>query len=538
MSVVLGLNGHPGTSHDGGAALVVDGRVAVAVEEERLCRIRHAPRRAPARAAAEVLDVAGVKVGDLDAVAFPWHPEAMGTPPATLAADIRSILSEATGAEAIAIPEAHFVEHHVAHAWCGLLYLAAPPRPGERVAVLVVDGRGESTAGAAFVYDGLTLVKLWNIDERASLGIYYEALTRFLSFGWGEEGKTMGLASYGRPSTMPVPPLDDLRFGGDELPIGPVFGSAAGEHYRCLRQRVMAEYAELYGPGLTFNQRADLALAGQQAVEARLVGWVEDLLAERDIAALVVAGGVALNCTVNATIAQRCAERGVVAAFPPPGGDTGIAMGAAKAVAGGEVGGTGPYLGRPTADDEAVHALACLGATPVRASAGDVADRLAAGEVGAWFMGGSEVGPRALGHRCVIARADSERLRDRVNFLKGREPWRPLAPSVTPEEFRRSFRGTPSPYMLVASDIDKDAAERLAGVRHVDGSARPQVITEQDAYLALVRAMGERTGTEAIVCTSLNQAGSPLVYSVDTALEAARAMRLDFLAGPGWVVAL
>jgi carbamoyltransferase len=152
-----------------------------------------------------------------------------------------------------------------------------------------------------------------------------------------------------------------------------------------------------------------------------------------------------------------------------------------------------------------------------------------------WFEGRSEIGPRALGRRSVIARPDSVKVRDRVNFMKGRESWRPLAPSLTEAEFDRSFENSiPSPYMLINA-TNSARREMLGGVIHVDGTSRPQVVDEAGPYRALLTAMGESTGCEAVICTSFNMAGEPIVYSPADALTSARAMHLDGLAGDGWI---
>ncbi len=155
-----------------------------------------------------------------------------------------------------------------------------------------------------------------------------------------------------------------------------------------------------------------------------------------------------------------------------------------------------------------------------------------------WFADGAEVGPRALGARCVVCRPDSARMRDRVNFVKQREMWRPLAPSLTVDEFQRSFPGVPSSYMLIAADARDEAASRLSGVVHVDGSARPQVVEEPGPFRDLLLAMGRRTGSECVICTSFNQRGEPMVYSPRDAWLSAAAMGLDLLAGDGWCARL
>jgi carbamoyltransferase len=156
-----------------------------------------------------------------------------------------------------------------------------------------------------------------------------------------------------------------------------------------------------------------------------------------------------------------------------------------------------------------------------------------------WFEGRSEVGPRALGKRAIVGRPDSVAVRDRVNLLKGRESWRPLAPSLSAAEFDRSFAGsTPSAHMLIAASAAPGVDSRLAGVIHVDDTSRPQVVRHAGPYRRLLAEMGRAADVEAVICTSFNRAGQPLVYSPEDALSAARAMGLDLLAGDGWCARL
>lgn len=541
MTAVLGVNGHPGAQHDAAAAVLVDGQLVAAVEEERLCRRKHAYGLQATMAVREVLAVARLSLPEIDTVACPWLPSLMGLEPKDVEDDLRSWLSAVTGTPLSRTPAVRFVEHHAAHVWSGLAFWPCR-HAASSAAVLVVDGAGESTAGAAYTFDGRQLTRLWSIAEEASLGIYYEALSRYLGFSWGEEGKTMGLAAYGRVGRAVSPPLVDCRFFTGP-PASGLHGSAARARYRTLKEACLARLRSANGSGLTFNQRADLALAGQQVIEDRVIEYVEELLHLSGLDALVYAGGVALNCSINSRLAERCHRRRVDFVVPPPASDTGVAIGAAAAVHQEHQAVAplrDPCLGRDFDPDTICRELREHGIELLPASPSEVACLLADSALCAWFQGRAETGPRALGRRSIVARPDSERVRDRLNLLKGRESWRPLAPSITAREFARSFQGVPSAHMLIASQVSSQAATRLAGVRHVDGSSRPQVVREgEDAYTKLIVAMGTATGgTEALTCTSLNSAGLPLAYSPGDALLAARAMGLDLLVGDGWLARL
>jgi carbamoyltransferase len=531
--IVLGLNGFAGADHDAAAALVVDGRVVAAVEEERLNRRRHAPGCEPTLAPAEVLRVAGIDAAEIDVVSHGWQPDALGL--GVDAASERDRIRRALHAAGVPVPARSplvFVDHHVAHLWCGIAYL---PAGVDREAIdgLVVDGAGESTSGALFRVRAGCAEKVWNLGLEGSLGLLYEAATAAIGFRTGEEGKTMGLAAYGRlqlAAGIAAPPED--RFAG---PI-PRLGDR--DELRRLYRRRVAQLRSAVPVGSSFNHRADVALGVQQVVESRIMAYLGEIVAPAP--ALVLAGGVALNCSVNATVAAWCHERGIALTVPPPANDGGIAIGAAVAASDEPVRCTveGAFLGRDYPLPDIVARLRELGVEPRELApeqlAGDLFERdLVCG----WFEGRAEIGPRALGKRSVLARPDSTRVRDRLNVLKGRETWRPLAPSLLPGEFRSSFRGAPSPYMLVSSEAVPAAHRPLAGVIHVDNSARPQVLEGDPPggpYARLLAAIERRTGHAAVTCTSFNEGGRPIVYSPDDALRAAIAMRLDVLAGDGW----
>jgi carbamoyltransferase len=285
-----------------------------------------------------------------------------------------------------------------------------------------------------------------------------------------------------------------------------------------------------------------VALSVQGLVEARVMGYLREIADPAP--ALVLAGGVALNCSINATVAAWCRQRGITLAIPPPANDAGVAIGAAVAASLRPLDcvAAGACTGREFSHADVVTRLRALGAPPAELDLERlVSDLFERDLTCGWFEGRAEVGPRALGKRSVLARPDSTRVRDRLNVLKGRETWRPLAPSVLPHEFEASMRGVPSPYMLISSQAAERALRSLAGVVHVDNSARPQVLDEGalgGPYAGLLREIARQTGTAAVTCTSFNVGGQPIVYSPEDAHDAATAMGLDVLAGDGWCVRL
>jgi carbamoyltransferase len=535
--IALGLNGFAGADHDASAAIVVDGLLVAAVEEERLNHRRHAPGDQPVLAVPEVLRIAGLRSADVDVVCHGWRPGALGLglDERTEAETIRRALASFGAPLRPGVP-VRFTDHHVAHFWSGVPFL--PPGAG-RSAIdgLIIDGAGESTSGALFRLRGGELEKTWNLGIAGSLGLLYEAATAAIGFSTGNEGKTMGLASYGRTETMDsVPGPADDRFTG---PIPVLAGrDEIRKQHRALVLKLKSATRDL----ASFNRRADLALGVQSAVQAKVMSFLAEITDPAPT--LIMAGGVALNCTINAAVADWCLRRSAVLSIPPPANDGGISIGAAISVS------PDPaacrlqtaFLGPGYEPAEIIAQLTELGAAVTPMTPGDLADCLLERDlICGWFEGRAEVGPRALGKRAVLARADSTKVRDRLNLIKGRESWRPLAPSVLPDEFRASFSGVPSPYMLINTAATGSAMKPLAGVIHVDGTARPQVVDGELAigrYADLLTELKKRTGHAVVTCTSFNVGGMPIVHTPRDAYQAALAMGLDLLAGDGWCVTL
>lgn len=534
--IALGLNGFAGADHDPAAAVVADDVLVSAVEEERLTRIRHAPGAPPVGAAREALALAGVDARDVQVVAHGWQPGALGSglTAAEEAERVRRVLRDA-GLDLDAGVRVEFVDHHLAHFWSGIPFIP-PGHADDRVDGLVLDGAGESTAGAFFRLAGDELTKVWNLGLKGSLGFAYEAATLALGFHRGQEGKTMGLAPYGRPDARaPIPPPPDDRFPGD-IPV-----LADRDELRAQNRSQLLQFRAMVPRGASFNQRADLALGVQSMLEDRVLALLREITDPAPV--LVLAGGVALNCTMNGKVAAWCRDNGVTLVVPPPANDAGVAIGAAVAHTnrpGRCRSRIGAALGREFAPELVRDRLAALGARVAERGGEYVVEQVRAGKFCGWFSGPAEIGPRALGRRAILARPDSAALRDRLNVTKGRESWRPLAPSVQEEAYDTAFDGTASAYMLVASRIKPDAYGRLAGVAHVDNSVRPQAVSRvrEPRYWELLEQARHATGLACLTCTSFNVAGAPIVYTPEDAWHAANQMGLDLLAGDGWCVDL
>ncbi|MFD7923408.1 carbamoyltransferase [Streptomyces sp. NPDC059740] len=533
---VLGVNA---LFHDPAAALVVDGRVVAAAEEERFSRRKHGKRpvpfsawELPELAARWCLRQAGLTPADLDAVAYSYDPdlaqsaEAMGLhdPWDGLRQDYArrapDFLVEAL--PGLTREKVRFVAHHVAHAASAGL---ASPHPG--CAVMVLDGRGECASHLAGRYVGQRLTVLAGQSLPDSLGLFYEDLTEHLGFlRSSDEYKVMALASYGKPRFR-----EELR----------QFVHAAGEGGFRARKVPWETIVPARQGDAPWNQdHADLASSAQACLEDLLLdlaGWLHRRTGER---VLGLAGGVALNCVANSRLHRESPFEEIW--VQPAAGDAGTALGAALHVA--ATGDTvspmpGADLGRGW-DDEELRAWLERAAIPYEESpdiAETVAEELARDGVVAWFQGRAEFGPRALGHRSLLAHPGRAENLDRLNAVKGREEFRPVAPMVSAHRAPELFSGgpLPSPYMLFVHDVAKEWRERIPAVVHVDGTARVQTVDPATEPLVarMLDAFERRTGLPVVVNTSLNTAGRPMVDDPRGALECFASAPVDLLAiGP------
>jgi carbamoyltransferase len=415
-----------------------------------------------------------------------------------------------------------FVPHHVAHA--ASAHLASP---FDSSAVLVLDGRGECTSYLAGRYTGSRLGVLETQALPHSLGLLYEEATAHLGFRRSsDEYKVMALAAYGEPTFLEL-----------------------------FRERVRAEPHGFRTEPIDWDElaprrekgeewtaaHADLAATVQRRLEEVLLELVERLHTKTGERVLTMAGGVALNCVANSFLWREGPFEEVW--VQPAAGDSGTALGAAMHVAS-ELGDDvqpmpGAALGRSWSDEELGQWLRGAGLDGDRVA--DVAEEVGAIIAGngiiAWFEGSSEYGPRALGHRSLLASAAYAENLDRLNDLKGREQFRPVAPMVLLERAGEIFTGgpIPSPYMLFTHDVRPEWRERIPAVVHVDGSARIQTIDRREEPLVagILDAVERRTGVPVIVNTSLNTAGRPMVDDPRDALECFGSAPVEVLAlGP------
>jgi carbamoyltransferase len=534
MARVLGINA---VFHDPAAALVVDGVTVAAAEEERFSRRKHGKQpvafstwELPEQAARWCLEQADLRPIDLDAVTYSYDPDLALASEDVVAHEWeplrtlfvrRAPLFLQTALPGLDPAIVRFVPHHVAHAASS--YLAAPY---DECAVMVLDGRGERSSYLAGHARQGDLEVLRTVDRPHSLGLLYEEVTEHLGFlRSSDEYKVMALASYGEPVH-----LERLRR----------YAFLTGDGGFCTEEIPWSEFTPPRRHGDWDQADADLAASVQallEEIELGLARWLASATGARNLA---MAGGVALNCVANTRLwADGPFDELWV---QPAAGDAGTALGGALFMAhelGDEI---APFrtaaLGRSFDDDDLARALRVAGLPFSRPSdlGREIADVLAADGVVAWFEGRSEWGPRALGHRSLLANPCRAENLERLNDIKGREQFRPVAPMVLEERADEIFDGPlPSPFMLFTHRVRPGWHERIPAVVHVDGTARIQTVNRHDEPLmaSVLQHFEQATGVPVVVNTSLNTAGRPMVDAPRDALECFGSSPIDALAiGP------
>src|SRR6185437_10468003 len=566
---ILGISAH---YHDSAAALVIDGVPVAAVQQERLSR-RKNDAAFPLAAIEWCLDHAGISPEALDAVVFYERPmlkfDRILT--STLRAFPRSwrafpqAMQNALGEKVwvrglisshLGIParKVLFTEHHQSHA--AAAFLTAPTR---RAAILTTDGVGEwATLTVGFGTrgpDSSTSIRLLReIRFPHSLGMLYSTFTAYLGFAINEgEYKVMGLASYGRPTLVNEVRRLIRRTSDGAFALELEYF----EFHTTTQSSYSSRFVDLFGPPRNPHEPIDLqtaegrrladcAASVQRVLEDTLVEIARTLRHETGLPDLCMGGGVALNGVANARI---LAESGFERLFVPPApGDAGCALGAALYADRIHFGNPDrevadhPFWG-PAVGEAKLARLVRQDRRPCDEWDDDsglimqVADDLAAGRIVGWMDGALEFGPRALGHRSILAAPHATEMRDRLNRdVKRREEFRPFAPVVPIEVADRYFE-LPSGgarlarFMSGVFPVKREWRARLSAITHVDGTARLQTLEECMAprLYALLQAYGRRTGIPVLLNTSFNLAGEPIVNRAVEGYSTFRRSGIDVL---------
>lgn len=551
----IGLYGQ----HDPSAALFVDGELEFAVEEERLCRTKHAPDTFPERAIDACLDARNIDLGDVSRVLLPYDP--------TLRRNILShyfgrVLSEPNivqkgyrfqqqlvreaqaqfyprrqiekRLEAFGdVPPVETFSHHACHAAS-----AFHPSGFEEAVVLTVDAKGEydSTVVWHGTPDGLERVRTY--EHPNSLGLFFAAITEYLGYRmFNGEGKVMGLAPYGERDESIENTLRRVVEPGVDYDVTGLIDEFNSELVtQRLEQLFDRPRQESVGDGDFTQFEKNLARVAQRLLEETVVDITETYCERLGTSNVALAGGVVLNCKMNKAVIESDAVDEVY--IQPVAHDAGLALGA------GWLGQspdsvtefTDPYWG-PEYDTSEIRQV--LETNKLSYDEPDdlerfVAERLADGDLVGWFQGRLELGPRALGNRSILADPRTSASRDRVNrHVKHREEWRPFAPSMLDtavDEYLETDR--PDPFMITTADVPPAIADEIPATIHpADETTRPQTVSEEQnpRYHRLISEFEDITGVPVVLNTSFNDHAEPIVNTPTEAIKDFYGMGLDLL---------
>jgi carbamoyltransferase len=588
--IILGLSCY---YHDAAAALIRDGELVAAAEEERFSRIKH-DSNFPTGAIEFCLEEAGIQAQDLDYVVFYEKPfekferilmSTLQTYPkawrvfresmATWLVDklwVRQAIQSELG---VAKQKILFTQHHLSHA--ASAFFASP---FENAAIMTVDGVGEWATATWGVGKGTDITLSKEIRFPHSLGLLYSAFTAFLGFEVNEgEYKVMGMAPYGVPRYVDkvwqvVQIFDDGSFCLDmdyfcfhhsttrtfNRKFEHLFGQPRAPETLFFTEKTgfpsyFGEKPGDYQVQCGLNQHyADIAASIQRVTEEVLLNMARAVRRQTGLACLCMAGGVALNSVANTRILKESGFDHLY--IQPAAGDGGGALGAAlyayhvllgqprKLVM------KHAYWGKAYSDDE-VRAFLDQESIPYfyADTEDDVLDRtveaLVDGKVIGWFQGRFEWGPRALGNRSILADPRREEMKDVVNTkIKFREPYRPFAPSILAEgtesffDLPKSTEHDPARFMLLVTPVKEDKKHLLPAITHVDGTARLQTVFEDTnpRYYHLIQRFGQATGVPVVLNTSFNLRGEPVVNTPANAYSTFSRSEMDLLVMGNYLV--
>src|ERR1700719_4211563 len=567
---ILGINAYHGNAS---AAVVCDGRLVAAVEEERFNRVKYAAGF-PAAAIRYCLKEAGLTLADLDHVAVPRNPYArLGTKlfyalrMPSFARERAKVITKFTG-----IPKAlagafdsdpakikskfHRVEHHQAHL-ASTFFVS----PFEQAALLSADGLGDFASSMWGLGTGNRMRIDGAIAFPHSLGLYYSAVTQYLGFlKFGDEFKVMGLAAYGEPVYLE----EFRRIVRTNGAMGFRLGLEYFKHHRTGPEMSWSDSGKTPELGAMFSDHMAVRLGpsrdpaapvekihrnGAASLQARLEEVLFEMLralhARTGQKAVCLAGGVAFNCVANGKIFDRTPFEQIF--VQPASGDAGLAIGAAYFVHHHVLGQPRSFVMEhaywgPGYSPEQVRAAVAssrlqaegmeISELPEEVAAKEVAKEIAAGKILGWFQGRAEWGPRALGNRSIVADPRRADMKDILNArIKHREMFRPFAPSIlaeaTGEYFEKSF---PSPFMTQTYSVRPEKREAIPAPTHVDGTGRLQTVTQEanPRYWRLIREFGNLTGVPVVLNTSFND-NEPIVCRPEEAIECFLRTKMDVL---------
>lgn len=556
--ITLGINA---VFHDSSACIFKNNKLLAAVEEERFTGIKHGKRptpfttyEMPFHAINYCLEQANVTLREVDDIAYSFNPYSImpneGINKKVCTIPLNSTTRDKSGKDAnpwnnlflssiLHAPSQlvdgyphhlqkrfhgskevdwnwHYVDHHLCHAAS-----AYYPSPFEHSAILTLDGRGEVASSTYSLGQGKEIDRIGQVNLPHSLGLLYERLTTHLGFlHSSDEYKVMAVASYGKPNF-----INDFR---------EIIQLNTDGQYQILQD----DFTKRFGPARRKDEpltafHFDLAHSMQFVLEERVLSLCEWLFEITKDENLCLAGGIALNCVLNSKIRDLGPFRNVW--VQPASGDSGTALGAAIVI--NEQQGlkktkekkhyymmNNVYLGPEFSDDQ-IEEFLRWAKIPYKKSnniSEETAALLAKNQIIGWFQGRMEFGPRALGSRSILASPIDANMQARLNEVKDREDFRPVAPAVLEEDAAEWFSGAGvSPFMLFVNQVSPEKAAKIPAVRHVDGTARIQTVNREQhpKYYDLLKAFKKITGVPILINTSFNTLGKPIVCNLRDAVE-------------------
>jgi carbamoyltransferase len=568
--LILGLNMFHA---DASAAIVEDGKVLFAIAEERLNRHKHYGGF-PALAIKACLDAVGAKISDVQHVAIGQDSDAhlarkvqyaLANPAKILnfikmrqrkeaMRDVRTLVAKALDIDVRMLKfQEHHLEHHIAHI-ASSFYCS----PWERAAGFSYDGSGDFVSTMMARCEGSEIAVLDRVFLPHSLGSFYTMICEFIGYKkYGDEGKVMGLAPYGRDTYVEqMRKILALKNGNFRLNMSyfKALGSSQGMQVLPdgtvrLARHFSQKMEQLFGPPrqphAEITQRdMDLAYAMQHCFEEIFFHLLNELHHRVPEENLAMAGGCALNSVANGKLFSRTPFRRTW--IQPAAGDEGLAIGAALHTYHSVLkqprhrqmdhAYLGPEFSEALVESELKSAGVKYQALQREPLLERAADAIAKGDVVGWFQGRMEWGPRALGNRSIVAHPGLPNMKDTLNArIKHREWFRPFAPSILAEAQHEYFEHDhPSPYMLHVYKIRPEKRKLLGAVNHVDDTGRLQTVTREEnpLYYDLIRTFEKKTGLPVILNTSFNE-NEPIVCTPKEAIDCFRRTRMDVLAiGP------
>jgi carbamoyltransferase len=565
--LILGLNMFHA---DASAAIVQDGKILFAVAEERLNRKKHYGGF-PSLAVKACLDAVGAKITDVQHVAVGQDSDAnlarkvqyaLANPAKILnfikmrqrkesMRDVRSLLSQALEVDATKLRFLeHHLEHHIAH-----IASAYYCSPWEKAAGFSYDGSGDFVSAMMAQCEGLDVKVLDRVYLPHSLGSFYTMICDFIGYRkYGDEGKVMGLAPYGKDTYIDeIRKIVDFKNGNFQMDMSYFKPLGSNQGMQILPDgtvQLMPHFSDkmekLFGaprePHSEITQRdMDLAYAMQQVFEDAFFHFANTMHERVPEENLAMAGGCALNSVANGKIFSRTPFRRTW--IQPAAGDEGLAIGAAlhtyhsvlKQPRREQM--HGAYLGPEFSESQIESALKSASIEYTRLDRGPlldvVSDQMVKGNVVGWFQGRMEWGPRALGNRSIVAHPGLPEMKDVLNArIKHREWFRPFAPAILAEAQYEYFdHDHPSPYMLHVYKIRPEKRENLCAVNHIDNTGRLQTVArdENPLYYELIETFGKKTGIPVILNTSFNE-NEPIVCTPQEAINCFQRTKMDVLA--------